>query len=194
MLREVTTVEVEPSGDAEALLHDAFTRRSLAPPRLDTVEADEIPEPFQSLLVHESDMTSTLQRYHGDRLLLRQLHCECSNDIVYREVLLCRESTGQPVEYGVIRIALNAFSAEARKAIEEGKIPLGQILDDFQVEYDSRPRRFFQISNEPYIEEQLADSGISTRYGRINRLATPAGERLAEVVEILPGRRFDNHS
>ncbi|MDA7867275.1 hypothetical protein N9B57_04985, partial [Verrucomicrobia bacterium] len=111
-----------------------------------------------------------------------------------REVVLCTESAGRPVEYGVIRIMLTSFEAAARESILAGVIPLGQILDDFDVSYVSRPSEYFRILNLPYLEKELEDPGVSQWYGRINSLTTPTGELLAKVIEILPSSPFDSRS
>ena len=37
--------------------------RGLPLPVMEQIQADEMPEPYRSLLVHDSDMTSTLEEF-----------------------------------------------------------------------------------------------------------------------------------
>lgn len=172
------------------LLCEAFSRQGLEVPELVHLAPTEVPEPFRGLLVHESDMTSTLSRYHGDSLVLKRLHLCETDEYLDREVVLCTKTGGCPVEYGVIRIMLSPFVPEAQAAIRSAVIPLGQILDDFDVSYQSRPSAFFSVSGCAYLDEQLQDQGVTKRFGRINMLRSSEGEELAKVLEILPGLRI----
>ncbi|MBT5708080.1 MAG: hypothetical protein HOI66_17355 [Verrucomicrobia bacterium] len=194
MLEEPATRRSDSARHPKDLLQEAFSRHGLGAPELTLVSAEEIPEPYHGLLVHDADMTSTLKRFHGDSLVLKRLHVEERDGGLDREVVLCTESAGRPVEYGVIRIMLTSFEAAARESILAGVIPLGQILDDFDVSYVSRPSEYFRILNLPYLEKELEDPGVSQWYGRINSLTTPTGELLAKVIEILPSSPFDSRS
>ena len=76
-------------------------RRAIAP--------DEIPQPYRSLLVHQRDMTLTLEAHFGGRVVLRPLSTFISGAWYYRRVLLAQEYSGRPVEMGAIRMKLAAL-------------------------------------------------------------------------------------
>lgn len=185
MLREPATLKTTAAALKE-LLAKAFDRQRAGRPHLCSLSAAAIPQPYRSLLVHNSDMTSTLKHYHQDKLSLRVLHLEVSQSELRREVLLCRCADGKPVEYGVIRIMLPAFAFPAREAILKGVVPLGQILDTFGIQYLSRPNEYFRISGNKYLRQRLEDRSAAERFGRVNTLSRPDGGAFAEVVEILP--------
>ena len=186
MLREPVTCKTNAAGSTKELLAKAFDRQRAGRPQLRPLSAAAIPQPYRSLLVHNSDMTSTLKHYHQDKLSLRVLHLEVSQSELRREVLLCRCTDGKPVEYGVIRIMLPAFASLASKAILKGVVPLGQILDTFGIQYLSRPNEYFKINDNEYLRRRLDDQSDAERFGRVNTLSRPTGGALAEVVEILP--------
>lgn len=186
MLREPVTCKTNAAGSTKELLAKAFARQRAGRPQLRPLSAAAIPQPYRSLLVHNSDMTSTLKHYHQDKLLLRVLHLEVSQSELRREVLLCRCTDGKPVEYGVIRIMLPSFASPASKAILKGVVPLGQILDTFGIQYLSRPNEYFKINDNEYLRRRLDDQSDAERFGRVNTLSRPTGGALAEVVEILP--------
>lgn len=145
-----------------------------------------MPEPFRSLLVHDSDMTSTLERFHGERLELRLLARRLEDESLFRQVVLQGVESGKAVEFGAIRIDLAAFDDAPRQLIMEAKQPLGSILGQFGLTYASRPRLFFHVESNGHMEEVLNLSRPATLYGRQNVLSAPDGRALAEVVEILP--------
>ena len=194
MLEEAATRRVNSARQPTDLLREAFSRHGLGDPVLESVSPESIPEPYRQLLVHDSDMTSTLKRFHGDSLVLKRLHVEADDEEVRREVLLRTKHSDKAVEYGVIRIRLKPFAKEAREAIQAGVIPLGQILDDFEVPYSSRPSDYFRIASQPYLDGLLGDVGGVTRFGRMNSLSERSGALLAEVIEILPVSKFDSQN
>lgn len=159
------------------------------PPRaceVETAATEAMPEPYRQLLVHESDMTSTLERFHGESLFLRPVERRQEGEHLLRRVILVGGDSGQPREFGAIRIDLAAFAPAARKEILASRRPLGAILALFEVPYASRPRRFFRLESAAWLNELFQLESSRALYGRQNLLATPSGRPLAEVVEILP--------
>ena len=57
---------MSPSTFPDLLYPLSFMRSARGLPKLnyEQVEASEVPEPYQTLLVHEGDMTSRLEAYH----------------------------------------------------------------------------------------------------------------------------------
>jgi chorismate-pyruvate lyase len=163
-----------------------FYRQSGAQlPALREIEGDAMPEPYRTLLVHDNDMTPTLEAHTGGRIHLKLLQVRRSAMTLHREVILM--STGEhPVEFGAIRIHLDRFGPEPRRLITEGCIPLGRILDDFAIAHVNRPNGFFQIASDTVMAEAFEVDTPTMLYGRHNVLADERGRPLAEVVEILP--------
>lgn len=167
---------------------DEFCRLAKrALPGIEPVEADDVPEPYRSLLVHERDMTSTLAQFHGSAIGLRVLHRHNAGDAYYREVLLLAKRSGRPVEYGAIKIHLGQFPGPARDAIIEPEAPLGQLLHDHGIGHLSRPGGFLRVECDDHIGGLFGLDDRPLLYGRRNTLYDGTGRhRLAEIVEILP--------
>ena len=51
-----------------ALILVALAGRTLPP--IEQVPGESVPEPYRQLLVHQDDMTPTLEKFHGDRVHL----------------------------------------------------------------------------------------------------------------------------
>jgi hypothetical protein len=100
------------------LLEPLVRFRSENGAEFESVSAAEIPEPARTLLVHQGDMTSRLQRFHESAIALRVLqNTSGGEDVCSREVLLLAEATGAPVEYGAIEIFLHPLPAPVRALI-----------------------------------------------------------------------------
>jgi len=167
-------------------LDEFYSRSGLSLPPLDQVDGEAVPEPYKSLLVHESDMTSTLESFHKAGIHLRLVSREQRGDEYFREVVLVLDGSEKPVEFGAIKIQLDRFPEKVRQEILREQFPLGHLLKDFSIEYQSCPRAFLRIASDRTINGLLGLSGAHLLYGRRNTLLNPAGEPIAEIVEILP--------
>lgn len=166
---------------------DHFYRESDLPlPSAEQVEGSSIPEPYRSLLVHPHDMTPALEGAYRQPIHLRLLKRRISGDVLLRQVVLVLDSDEQPVEFGAIRIHLKHVPGKARQLILEGRLPFGRVLQDFSIEHQSRPAAYFQLVTDLQINQALNLASVQRLYGRRNRLLMPAGEVLAEVIEVLP--------
>ena len=97
------------------------------------LDGDGMPEPYRELLVHDQDMTSTLEKHHGESLELCRLETRNSENrrgdgALWRHVLLVGTRSGEIREAGAIRIDLRYFSSAARWEVLQGLKPLGAIL------------------------------------------------------------------
>ena len=165
-------------------LADFYTGR--APPEVRFIEAARIPLYYRQLLDHSDDMTSTLQRFHGEEIRVHVLESRQDDTCYEREVLLVTRDTRRTVEFGAIEILLELFPNGAQREILRAEMPLGAILQSFGIEYQSKPRSFFEIESDDVMNAALALSHTQTLYGRCNEITNTDGEVLAEIVEILP--------
>jgi chorismate-pyruvate lyase len=184
------TPTIAPKKSAELpLLHplDEFYAAAGQPlPPLTEIEGESVPEPYRSLLVHQDDMTPTLEKIHRFGIHLDVLGRRRRGDAYFREVILRLEGTDQPVEFGAIKINLELFQPDARKEILAEKLPLGHILHEYNVPHQSRPRAYLRLASDKLISKVLELTGAQVLYGRRNTIYDPQERPLAEVVEILP--------
>lgn len=169
-----------------APLDEIYADRHLPLPACCWLQGEEMPQPYRELLVHHQDMTSTLQEWWGDEIVLETLDCAVNTDQVTRLVALCLRESKQPVEFGAIVIYTASLPPEAREMVNECRIPLGAILARYSILYQSRPRAFLSVESDELIQRALGLEHRIQLYGRSNRLELAGGEVLADVVEILP--------
>jgi chorismate-pyruvate lyase len=148
--------------------------------------AQEIPAPYQQLLVHDHDMTSELAGFHQDSISLTVLQSQQTGNIYFREVTLHAASTGAPLEYGLIEILLDSYPAEIRPLILAGDTPLGTILTTSGLDFRSEPQGFFTIPAD-VLSEVFPQSPTGAKlFGRYNYLVCGESTCLARILEILP--------
>lgn len=160
-------------------------RYGITLPMFEVIAAEEVPAPYQKLLVHDGDMTSRLEAFHGGDLILSVLHRDHTATGYEREVILRLEDTGLPVEYGAIEIVLDALPPEVRQKILEEHLPLGGLLNTYQVRYRSRPKAFIKIVADEVMERTFHTTPGCIFYGRCNELLGPDDEVIARIVEVL---------
>jgi chorismate-pyruvate lyase len=154
-------------------------------PQVSPVAGEEVPEPYRRLLVHNRDMTPTLEAFHGERIHLRVTRWRLDGEAYWRQVVLTLDESERPVEFGAIIIYLQEFPPDARESILRGYAPLGTILADHDIEHSSRPTGFVRVISDAGMNEALGLREPAVLYGRRNVLSGH-GKKLAEVVEILP--------
>jgi chorismate-pyruvate lyase len=146
----------------------------------------QLPEPARQLLVHHRDMTSTLASFHGSALGVEVLQQQEFEDMYLREVFLRTTEADRVVEYGIIAVALGPFSGPQRQRIRSGRTPLGGLLHEFRIPFESHPISFFSATTEALAGTRRQALNGAVCFGRFNRLARRGGEPLAWIMEILP--------
>jgi hypothetical protein len=180
----------EPSEICErhlALLRD-FYKTHPERPSIDVsfIPGESIPQPQRSLLVHFTDMTSTLARHHGEPIALKPLERHETPQWYRRLIVLETATSRRPVEYGAMRVLLPLLSEAARTDVLEAKLPLGAILAHHGLAYRHNPSGFFSLRSNRVIEQALKISWPQQLYGRCNSMSDEVGRIVAEVIEILP--------
>jgi hypothetical protein len=167
------------------LLDHFYSRAGRSFPQLQRLNKNEVPPPYDTLLVHNSDMTPTLERFYHQPINLAVLHREVEDGHYYREVILTRAMDARPVEYGVIHMCLPFFPPPAQLQILGEKQPLGAILRQNAIGHLAWPQAFFQARSDAHMKVVLELSQLGPLYGRRNVLLDGSRRMLAEVIEVL---------
>lgn len=154
-------------------------------PIIQIIDGSVMPQPYHDLLVHLGDMTSRLEAYHHTPLKLRVLNLEQTADAYRREVLLCSQETGLPVEYGANEINLSAFDEKLRTEILDARLPLGGLLNRAGIKYRSEPRAYLRVLPDLTLCRMFGVDVAAAFFGRSNVLLDDSGRVLARIVEVL---------
>ncbi len=183
--RRPRTSPLASTPDALYPLDVVYRKAGVAMPEWSIIAPDDIPSPYRSMLVHDNDMTSTLERHYGGRVVLRALSTFSRGVWYFRRVLLVQEYTGRPVEMGAIRIKLDAFGPRLKAAIVKNEVPLGRILADGRFEYRSRVKGYLAMTPNAEMMGIFWMREPRTLYGRRTEIIR-AGRKIGDIVEVLP--------
>ena len=131
------------------------------------ISADQLPEPYQTLLVHEHHMTVTVEAHHGSLVNVRVLERIHEGDIYARKILLTLQSTGSIVQFGLVRIHFQYCSDAVRHEIVAGQTPIGRILINHDVLRRIEPTAYLRILPGPAMMEWFALQAPQPVYGRL---------------------------
>ena len=162
-----------------------YERAGVAPPLVKRIAADRIPAPYSDLLVHQNEMTSTLEGYFGGPMAVRVLSSFSRRHSYFRRVLLALKETARPVAMGAVHIRLDAFSPAVRTRILSQRTPLGRILSEEGLPFHSCPKAFLQVEPNAEMMGVFWMPATQSLYGRRTEL-TLDGDRIGDIVEILP--------
>jgi chorismate-pyruvate lyase len=163
----------------------AFARAGLEPPWARAIDAASIPAPYRDLLTHGTDMTGTLERHHGHRVVTRPLSAAVRGRWYARHVLLSCADTGRPLAMGAIRVRLDVFGARVQSLIRQSETPLGRVLAQSNLDFQSRPKVFFELTPNAAMLGVFWMPAPVSLYGRQTELLLD-GEKIGDVVEVLP--------
>ena len=167
-------------------MRDSLSRAGLVAAAFEWCGPEAIPQPYRALLVHEVDMTSTLERHHGEAMTLEVLTDGRAGGYYFREVVLRGGRTGKAAEFGLIEIEIDRLPGNLREAILSGKKPLGGILNQSGLGYQSRPLGYFSVARMQLPPKLSLLGGNETFYGRLNQLLGADGGCIARILEIIP--------
>lgn len=153
-------------------------------PTVEPVSATEVPEPYQSLLVHQHHMTVTVEKFYQSPVNVKVLEVIHRGDDYARKILLTLENSNQVVQFGIVRIDLRVLTDDVREEILSGRTPLGRVLIQHDVLRTVRPSGFFRVGLSSAMAEWFGVDETSTTYGRIGMI-TADGKPAVRVAEIL---------
>jgi chorismate-pyruvate lyase len=149
------------------------------------VPAAVVPEPARAMLDHRSHMTAAMERVHGSVGL--RVVATASDGRYAREIIL-EDTSGRPVQYGIVRIDLAALDEEIARRIREARRPLGRILIDGGVLREVHDVALLEIVPGPHLRRVLAlPDGTEPLHGRVAEIELN-GRKAVELLEIVaPG-------
>jgi chorismate-pyruvate lyase len=158
-----------------------------APEQLGTfveTTADEMPSVPRQLLAHSHHMTVTVEAHHGSLVDVQVLATQRSGPYYARKILLARQSDGQVVQFGIVRIDFDCLDDPVRREIEEQRTPLGRILIEHNVLREVELFNLYRVEPGPDLCQLFSIVPADTTYGR-TALIHCNGQPAIELLEIL---------
>lgn len=148
------------------------------------IAGDQVPHPYQKLLVHNHHMTVTVEAHHGSLVDVRVLDDRLEGDVYARKILLALQTTGKIVQFGLVRIRLEFVSPDVRAEITSRKTPLGRILIQHNVLRTISPTSFLRVLPGPAMMEWFGMKTMTPTFGR-TAVITCDDQPAIEVLEIV---------
>ncbi|MCO8125161.1 hypothetical protein NHH03_25720 [Stieleria sp. TO1_6] len=150
--------------------------------------ATDLPSPYSELLDHNAHMTVTVESHHGDKVDVvvhrHHRHTDEDGDWYVREITLQTQTTGQVVQYGIVRLNVAALAPEVWKRIESRQTPLGRVLIEHNVLREVQLCELWEIQAGPALAGFLKTDVGETLYGR-TALIYCDGEPAIELLEVV---------
>ena len=163
-----------------------FYERDGQHPEVTPLTGQQVPGPYSEILVHDNDMTPTLERYYEDTVHVERRNVLNDDAVSTREVILRLDGNERAVVYGASRVFLDKLHPHARELLAEGRLPVGTILRICKIPHQGHPTGFFRVRPMPLFDDVFSQPCTASLFGRRNILSSPAGEAIVEVTEILP--------
>jgi chorismate-pyruvate lyase len=135
--------------------------------RAEHVPGSLVPEPYKRMLVHERHMTVTMEKYHRTSVDVHVLDRKWDGPIYGRKIILTKQGTDIPVQFGIVRFDFQYVTDAVREEIVSERTPLGRVLINHNVLRHIDLGAILKITAGPALIRHLhMDEGDET-YGRL---------------------------
>jgi hypothetical protein len=155
-------------------------------PEFEFLPADEVPEPYQTLLVHPHHMTVTVEAHHRDMVGVHILARHHQGASYARKIVLTLHDSGRVVLFGIVRINLAYCSPAVRDEIVAGQTPLGRILIRHDVLRRIEPTAYLRLLPGPGPMRWFGFTAPRIVYGRLAIIHCD-GYPAVELLEVVSG-------
>ncbi len=151
---------------------------------LTSVDSDQVPLPYSTLLDHQQHMTSTVEHFHDSLVDVNVHDVRRTEDTYARAITLTRQRDGQVVQFGIVRLRRSLLPAPALEGIESESIPLGRILIAQGVMRSVDLCCLWRVDTAEWLAERLGCGLHQSTYGRsaIIRVNQSPAIELLEIV------------
>ena len=157
-------------------------------------ENELVPRPYRDLLAHEAHMTVTVEERHGCPVSVEVLRERQTESAYIREILLRRVSDSRVVQYGIVRLKLDAIEPEPRAEILAKQTPLGRVLIQHNVMRHVQLLAVWKVQCGPSLADCFGVAGGHETFGR-TALIFCNDEPAIELLEIVaPEDSFEPHA
>ncbi len=151
---------------------------------VEAVEADAMPEAYQSLLAHHDHMTVTNEAWHNSLVDVHVLTEQKGEDYYARKIVLVTQRDARPVQFGIVRIKLDVLPEIVRLEIESQALPLGRIMIRHHLMREVELCQLWRVKPGPELRLHMELEDEGPVYARTARILVD-GEPAVEMLEIV---------
>jgi chorismate-pyruvate lyase len=150
----------------------------------EAVAREETPPVYRALLHHEHHMTVTVENFHGGPVDVQVLEMRQDGSHYARKILLTRQSDGEVVQFGIMRLNFDFVDEDVRRRIESQKTPLGRVLIENDVLRVIHLCQLWRVRPGPDLCRLFEMGPKEITYGR-TAVIDCNGEPAVELLEIV---------
>jgi chorismate-pyruvate lyase len=144
----------------------------------------DVPTVYRRLLAHTGHMTVTVEDRHASPVDVQVLQVQQTPTHYSRKILLRRQSDRRVVQFGIVRLALDALEPSTRDEILSQRTPLGRVLIEHGVMRAVQLLGLWEVACGRELAEHFQASLGHKTYGR-TALIYCNGEPAIELLEIV---------
>ena len=145
---------------------------------------DKAPAPYDALLDHNKHMTVTVESFHDESVTVDVHRTDRQANWYAREITLATEQSKRIVQYGIVRLNVDALNPDVWKRIESQEIPLGRVLIQHNVLREVELCELWEVRAGESLSNLLRIKNGDTVFGR-TALIYCDGEPAIELLEIV---------
>ncbi|HSI37109.1 MAG: hypothetical protein ACAI43_00595 [Phycisphaerae bacterium] len=189
LLRTQPLAEFTTPADAFAELASGFVGCAGLALDAAVVAAEDVPEPYRTLLVHEKHMTLTLTAHYNAFLELQVKEMHYEGTLYSRKITLTapRPVGESPVvEFGLIRLDLKYVPQPVWQEIFQQRTPMGELLLRHNILQRIQPKWFLKFEPDSAVLKWMGCKTDKPLYGRLGTIYCN-GDPAVEVLEVVTG-------
>lgn len=144
----------------------------------------QLPIPYRKLLAHTGHMTVTVEDRHASRVDVKVLAVHQTASHYSRKILLSRQSDHRVVQFGIVRLALEALPDATRQEIFRQEVPLGRVLIEHGIMRAVQLLGLWEVQCGQELADHFATEPGHTTFGRTALIYCNA-EPAVELLEIV---------
>ena len=149
-----------------------------------SIEENELPDQYCSLLAHHDHMTVTMEAWHNSLMELHVLEERLDRNHYARKIVLARQRDAVTVQFGIMQINLAGLPDIVRLEIESQALPLGRIMIRHHLMREVELCQLWRIQPGKQLQHHLHCSNDDQIFGRTARILVE-GEPAVELLEIV---------
>jgi len=175
----------EPAVDLDQLLdlfYESGEKSKLG--LFNSVEGEQVPQPYRKLLDHHSHMTVAVESHFGSAVDMRVVRTVQDDTWYAREIILVSQTDGTVVQYGIVRIRYGVLAEAVWEEIESGLKPLGRVLIEHDVLRQVELVGLWRVQCRQFLASHFSVPNNEITYGRTARIFCDS-EPAIELLEIV---------
>jgi chorismate-pyruvate lyase len=130
------------------------------------VLAEQVPQPYRTLLAHHEHMTVAVEQHHGERVDVEVIAAKRTGDYYARKIVLHLQSNKKTVLFGIPRLNLRLVDDDVRREILSENKPLGRVLIDHNVLREVQLASLYRVTPGPDLCRLFGLTQPLETYGR----------------------------